>query len=491
MDYLTRNKISRLIVITSTLFLFSSCLLSNFGSKFLAPGRSLRSAVPQYPSSQKIEIEPTDLEQIIVDLPGEDYLQYYSRTDIAWTEDSIADVLFDYPEILADDNWSSDHVWEAHYRYMWSEWEKENLNLSLMLLYDLDSEGIGILNSSYGIEGIEPGGTLIITHVVDLSQAAQKTPDKASEEIVPPTITVSDIQSVATSSIAGDPTIWVFLPSGEIAQSDDHGKSWSKIFEPLDTGWGYITSAGPDVQFTKSKQGLFVKYDDIGAFPNLWYAESTTWHEVSLPEGSSSVAVAQDGSGRVIAVGANPKGKENAWILESPYGDWRSITCEIDNWTDIYLVEWFPEYGIVGINNEDTILHAGENYQWEIMGTHGSFLVRPGFWVAADDNIYIHGGMDKEFRWNGESWDVFENSFYETLGTLPGVADFGTGPGNNVYRSEDAGMTLDVVDVPDMPERVAVLGLAVSGDDIVYLVTEAGFYMSKDAGNTWVLLIQN
>jgi len=176
MDYLTRNKIPRLIVITTILFLFSSCLLSNFGSKFLAPGRNLRSAVPQYPSSHKIKIEPTDLEQIIIDLPGEVYLEYYSQTDIDWTEDSIADVLFDYPEILADDNWISDHVWETHYRYMWSEWEKENLNLSLILLYDLDSESIGILNSSYGIEGIEPGGTLIITHVVDLSQASQKTP---------------------------------------------------------------------------------------------------------------------------------------------------------------------------------------------------------------------------------------------------------------------------------------------------------------------------
>ena len=182
MDYLTRNKILRLIVFISTLLFFSSCLLSDFGFKFLAPGRILRSTVPQYPSSHKIEIEPTDLEQIIIDLPGEDYLQQYSQTDIAWTNDSIDEVLFDYPEILTEDNWSSDHVWELHYHYMWSEWEKENLNLSLMLLYDLDSEGIDILNSSYGIEGIEPGGTLIITHVVDLSQASQKTPEKSSEE---------------------------------------------------------------------------------------------------------------------------------------------------------------------------------------------------------------------------------------------------------------------------------------------------------------------
>lgn len=131
MDYLTGNRIPRLIILSSALFLFSSCLFSDFGSKLLAPGRNLRSAVPQYPSSQKTEIEPTYLEQIVTDLPGEDYLQYYSQTNIVWTEDSIADVLFDYPEILADDNWRSGHVWEAHYHYMWSKGEKENLNLSL------------------------------------------------------------------------------------------------------------------------------------------------------------------------------------------------------------------------------------------------------------------------------------------------------------------------------------------------------------------------
>lgn len=469
----------------------SSCVLFNIGSGIKDLQTNLINDVPIYPSAQRINLDEDDLELLVIDSFGSNYLQDDSNTMLSWTEDMGIEVDLFFDELLTDDNWSNESGWEAGFHYLGSEWEKEDLKLSIMILYDLDSESISNLNSAYGIEGMAPGGTLIFTHVQDLSQALQKTPEKAVEGIPPPTITVRDIQSIATSSKYGDPTIWVFLPSGEIAQSDDHAKSWSKVFEPISVSYDYLRRAGPDTQFTKTEQGLFVKYDTIGSVPFLWYTESTIWDEITLPEDTLSVAVAQDGSGRVIAVGANPKGKENAWILESPYSDWRPISCEIDNWAEIYLVEWFPEYGIVGINEEDTVLHADENYQWEVMGTNGSYLVRPSFWVAADGYLYIHGGMDKEFRWNGEKWEDFEKNFYDALGTLPGVADFGTGPDNNVYRSDDAGSTLEIVNVPDMPERIGILGFEVSGDGIIYLVTEAGFYMSRDAGSSWELIIDN
>jgi len=485
------KKTLHLVIAISTFFILSSCLLFSFGSGIIAPENSLKSGIPQYPSSQKIEIEQDNLEQIVIDSFGGDYLQYDSQTVISWTEDMVIDVDLFFDEILTDDNWSNESGWDARYHSLSSEWEKEDLKLSIMLLYDLDSESIGMLNNAYGLEGVEPGGTLIFAHVVDLSQASLNTPEKAGEEIITPAITVSDIQSIETSSVAGDPTIWVFLPSGNIAQSDDHGRSWSKVFEPIEFGWSYLMDAGSSIQFTKSGHGLFITHVGYGIVPFLWYTESTTWNEISLPEDTASVAVAQDGSGRVIAVGANPKGKENAWMLESPDGGWRPIPCEIDNWAKINKVDWSPEYGIVANNSEGTILHADENYQWKAMGTPGTNLGSPNYWVAADGNLYIHGRRDNDLRWNGEKWEEFENNFFNTLGTLSGVADFGTGPDNNMYRSEDAGLTIDVVDVPDMPERIAILGLAVSGDNIVYLVTEAGFYMSRDAGSTWELLIQN
>ncbi len=173
MNELREKKILRLIISASSFFFFSSCLFSSFGSELLVPGSNLRSAIPQYPSTQKIEIEPDVLEQIVIDLPGEDYLQYVSQTKISWTEDTIADVLVMYGETLTDDNWKNISDWEARYRYLRSEWVKEDLSLSLMLLYDLDSESIGLLNNSYGIVGLEPGGVLIISRLVDLSKPSQ------------------------------------------------------------------------------------------------------------------------------------------------------------------------------------------------------------------------------------------------------------------------------------------------------------------------------
>ena len=484
------RKVNQVLYIMFVFCIMSSCVLFNIGSGIKDLQTNLKYDVPIYPSAQRINLDKDDLELLVIDSFGSNYLQDDSNTMLSWTEDMGIEVDLFFDELLTDDNWSNESGWEAGFHYLGSEWEKEDLKLSIMILYDLDSESISNLNSAYGIEGMAPGGTLIFTHVQDLSQALQKTPEKAVEEIPPPTITVRDIQSIATSSVAGDPTIWVFLPSGEIAQSDDHGKSWSKVFEPLENHQVY-PGEGSDTQFTKTERGLFVKYDSYIAGPYLWYTESTIWYVVVLPENTHAVAVAQDGSGRVIAVGANPKGKEKAWILESPCGDWRPIPCEIDNWARITVVEWFPEYGIVGINSGETILHTDENYQWDAMGTHGSSLYLPGFWVAADGNLYIHNDMGKNFRWNGEKWEVFENSFKENIATLPGVADFGIGPGFDMYRSEDAGLTIDLVSVPDMPERIDVLELAVSGDGIVYLLTEAGLYMSRDAGSTWELIIDN
>lgn len=324
-----------------------------------------------------------------------------------------------------------------------------------------------------------------------------------------PALTVRDIRFIETSTIADDPTIWVFLPSGQIAQSDDHAESWVIVFGILP---GYdIRLMRPDesMEFTKTDHGLYFAYNEIVS-PMLWYTESTTWDVIKLPEGAKSVAVAQDGSSRVIASGANPKGVENAWILESPKGKWLPISCEIDNWASIITVDWLPQYGIVGINGESTVLHADENYNWEVVGTLETSLIGGSeFWVASDDLLYLDTSMHK-LKWTGEKFEEYESIMYEHLGTIPGVADFGRGSGfvktedynttsddtgfehkSGFVRTEDGGLTVEFISIPDMPDRIDNIDLAVSGDDIVYLLNEAGLYMSSDGGITWQMIIKN
>lgn len=148
----------------------SSCGLSSLGSKLNNPNEGGQSVIPKYPSLQEIVLEQDDLQQFILDSFGSDSLQSGSKTDLSWTEDEGKYVFAEYFEMLPEQEWSMESEWEVGYHYMASEWTKDDSKLYLMILYELDSESLSNLESFYGIAGIDPGGTLVCTHVVDLSQ---------------------------------------------------------------------------------------------------------------------------------------------------------------------------------------------------------------------------------------------------------------------------------------------------------------------------------
>jgi len=164
------RKTKQIRIIFIILFTMTSCVLFSLRPEMKAPEDSSGDRIPLYPESKIINIDQKDIEQVIEDSFGYDYLLYESSTNVSWTEDIGDSVQIKFDEMLPEDKWRIQSDWLYGEQIAVSEWRKGDLELTIAIIDNLNSEDLRDLKMDYGIDGLETGWTLIISHVIDITK---------------------------------------------------------------------------------------------------------------------------------------------------------------------------------------------------------------------------------------------------------------------------------------------------------------------------------
>ena len=133
---------------------------------------------------------------------------------------------------------------------MTSEWKNGDLYLEILILDNLSSDDISMLNKKYGISGPQPGGTLILSHAINISQPLPDTTATAQTESINATATVKSYnQSIqATQSAQATNEAYATLQVELSALSEDFDSTqlsdkWV-VYRPDPTKWDLTSSPG-------------------------------------------------------------------------------------------------------------------------------------------------------------------------------------------------------------------------------------------------------
>lgn len=157
-----------LVSVFMSLVMLVSC---SSQSSLKPPSDSSGNAIPLYPDAQTLTVSQSDSEFLITDLLGSEYLGYSSNTQISITEDTATQVQGKLDELVPDAKWRLESDWFYLDQFIQvSFWRTGDLRASIITIDNLNSEQINDLNRYYGLSGLEPGATLIITHIWDTTK---------------------------------------------------------------------------------------------------------------------------------------------------------------------------------------------------------------------------------------------------------------------------------------------------------------------------------
>ena len=119
--------------------------------------------VPLYRKAKEIKIQQRDLEQLKTDLFGYEQTLFANQMNVRVTDEFASDVYADLEKELIDEGW------RFQSSFLYDMWQKGDNVMFLYFEDSLTSEMVNNYRRSYGIEGLEPGQTMIITFTVDMA----------------------------------------------------------------------------------------------------------------------------------------------------------------------------------------------------------------------------------------------------------------------------------------------------------------------------------
>lgn len=123
---------------------------------------------PSYDGSTSIKILDEDKEAYINSgLIDYKTTLFNHTTDFMWTKDEILDAQKHLDKSLPNDKWRLVTDWSGDQNRKRSEWKNGDIGLIVILNGNLDGTKISDLERRYGINGIDPGATLIIMYAYD------------------------------------------------------------------------------------------------------------------------------------------------------------------------------------------------------------------------------------------------------------------------------------------------------------------------------------
>jgi hypothetical protein len=180
------NCICRLAIPIIAIFLISCGNRSQ--SNLSLPEGSRGDRVPLYPDAQRVTVSEKDMNVLLDDLLGGESLRYRSSTNISWTQDTGTKVQKHFDEMLPQANYRLESDWVGISQFRASGWRNGDVYVLVLYVDNLDSEQINDLSRLYGISGLQPGSSLIVTHVWDVMQPLP-TATPTSTSTPPPTST--------------------------------------------------------------------------------------------------------------------------------------------------------------------------------------------------------------------------------------------------------------------------------------------------------------
>jgi hypothetical protein len=127
-----------------------------------------------YEGATEIKMADEDKEAFVSKVIKYDYTLYNHSADFMWTTDEAADVQKSLDKSLPKDKWRLATDWSSSDALV-SEWKNGDISLVVYLVGNLDGTQISKYERRYGMNGIEPGATLILMYSFDKSKAL---PDK-------------------------------------------------------------------------------------------------------------------------------------------------------------------------------------------------------------------------------------------------------------------------------------------------------------------------
>lgn len=189
--------------------LLASCGGESRSSMSLPKGFS-DARVPLYPNATRITVNEADIVRLISDFVGTESLRFGSSTNISWTADTGAKVKEQLDELLPDANWRIEIDWSGSDQFQTSEWRNGDSHVVILYVDNLNSEQIRELRRLYGISDLQPGSTLVVTHVWDTTQvlptATPTLTPTASPTATPTATSTSSPTPLPTSTPAPTPT---------------------------------------------------------------------------------------------------------------------------------------------------------------------------------------------------------------------------------------------------------------------------------------------
>ena len=162
-----------------------------------SPSSESKEDIPLYSNLKKISLDDEDKRFFVTDALGYEYLLYASTTNVSWSEDTGDEVIEQLDEKLPDEKWRLEIDWNnwGYNQFLLSEWKKGDLDLFIMVFDNLSSEDISRLYKHYGITGLTPGSTLILSHAMDKAQRLPNTTATAQVESQSATITAERVNN--------------------------------------------------------------------------------------------------------------------------------------------------------------------------------------------------------------------------------------------------------------------------------------------------------
>ncbi|MEO8550470.1 MAG: glycoside hydrolase, partial [Kofleriaceae bacterium] len=303
----------------------------------------------------------------------------------------------------------------------------------------------------------------------------------------------------AAAGVAAQPNVFYVAPvDGGVWKTDDAGRTWVPIFDGQPTqsiGTIAVAPSNPNVIYVGSGEGLH--RPDLSVGDGIYRSDDAgrTWRHLGLADAQ-----------QVPKIVVDPKNPDRVFaaVLGHPYGpsEQRGVFRSLDGgktWDKVLYKG--PDIGASDVEidpQHPEVIYAA---MWE---------ARLGPWE--DDNDYegAGGGLFKSSD-GGKTWNQLKgglpanavqldlaiapsrtSTLYVTLTTTE-ESEYGSGKGNGVFRSDDAGATWKSTTTDERP-RMKIGGgdlmvpvVDPKNPNIVYVASIVAM-KSSDGGKTWTWL---
>jgi hypothetical protein len=350
-------------------------------------------------------------------------------------------------------------------------------------------------------------------------------------------VDVSDLHYITASQVLNDNRIWAMssiwvldagtedtgckaiVQSGQLYQSNNGGRDWELSAPPIkySTPWCMLTQYAvdylSDIKIVPFASGFIMQIQLFGSAP-VFYWDGNTWKPIPSPirdyqkgdpedSGLKEMLVLPDGSGRIVAVGHDPDGISNAWMLEKPSTSWKDISSNLNNYDTIDNIIWSYNYGLVGaMKNSSTVLRLDDELHWIDLDFPKDDKFSPDrIWMGINGEVcsYDEHSSDnaENLGWDGSKWKLYDQASNCTFSLIwvayqkySVVEFFPLGPNDisGLFYITNNGNQFQKFVLPELENDIQSRSLTISQTGIIYFLSNDGLYSSTDIGISWKLV---